>query len=448
MSNFLSGWIDFASQPSILIGIVVFVGLLLQKKNFSDIVAPTLKAIVGFLVVGAAAGIIVDALDPFGKMIEAGFGLKGVIPNNEAIVAIGLKDYGQATAFIMTLGMIFNILLARITKYKYIFLTGHHTLFMACMISVILIESGQSGVMLYVNGGLTLGLLMVITPALCQPFMRKITGNDSIAMGHFSGMGYALSGTIGKLFGKKGQSTEEIKVPKNVSFLRDSTVAISITMVVLYLIVALFAGADYIQTELSDGQNFLVYSFIKALTFSAGFIVIQTGVRMMLAEIVPAFKGISEKLVPNAIPALDVPVIFPTAPNAVIIGFICSFIGGLISMLVLGFLQWTIIIPGVVPHFFTGAAAGIFGNATGGKRGAIVGAFSNGVLISFLPVFLLPVLGGFGFEGSTFSDADFGVVGIILGNLVKFGGTYIVLGFLLVVASVLLILSRKAIKKN
>jgi len=41
-------------------------------------------------------------------------------------------------------------------------------------------------------------------------------------------------------------------------------------------------------------------------------------------------------------------------------------------------------------------------------------------LITFLPVLLLPVLGALGFANTTFSDADFGVVGIILGNLAQY----------------------------
>lgn len=78
-----------------------------------------------------------------------------------------------------------------------------------------------------------------------------------------------------------------------------------------------------------------------------------------------------------------------------------------------------VILPGVVPHFFCGATAGVFGNATGGKRGAFWGALAHGILITFLPVLLMPVLGDLGFANTTFSDADFGVVGIILGNILK-----------------------------
>jgi PTS system ascorbate-specific IIC component len=71
-----------------------------------------------------------------------------------------------------------------------------------------------------------------------------------------------------------------------------------------------------------------------------------------------------------------------------------------------------VIVPGLIPHFFTGAAAGVFGNAADGRRDAIFGAFANGILISFLPVLLLPVLGSLGFEGKTFGDSDFGIVGV------------------------------------
>lgn len=143
---------------------------------------------------------------------------------------------------------------------------------------------------------------------------------------------------------------------------------------------------------------------------------------MLIAEIIPAFKGIADKLVPNAKPALDCPTIFPFAPNAVIIGFLFSFLAGLLSMFALPLIGLKVIVPGLVPHFFTGAAAGIFGNATGGRIGSMAGAFANGIIISFIPAILLIFMGDIGYEGTTFGDSDFGIVGIIIINILKLFG--------------------------
>lgn len=166
MNGVLKVLIDFVSEPSILVGIMVILGLVLQKKPVEDIIKGSIKAMVGFLVISSAAGVITGALGPFGQMFEYGFNVKGVIPNNEAVVAIALDEYGTSTALIMTFGMVANILIARFTKFKYIFLTGHHTLFMACMIAVILVSGGMSGFNLIFTGSLALGLIMVLSPAM------------------------------------------------------------------------------------------------------------------------------------------------------------------------------------------------------------------------------------------------------------------------------------------
>ena len=412
--------VDILKVPSVLVGLIALIGLVAQKKNFSDVVKGTVKTILGFLVLGGGATVLVGSLNPLGGMFEHAFNIQGIIPNNEAIVSIALEKFGAPTALIMAFGMVANLIVARFTRLKYVFLTGHHTFYMACMISVILTVAGFEGVSLVFTGSLTLGLIMAFFPALAQRYMRKITGSDDVAFGHFGTIGYVLSGWIGSKVGKGSRSTEEMNLPKNLSFLRDSSISISLTMIIIYLIMAVFAGQVFVEATYSAGQNYLVYAIIMAITFAAGVFIILQGVRLILAEIVPAFVGFSEKLVPNARPALDCPVVYPYAPNAVLIGFLFSFLGGLVGLFLLGQMHLVLILPGVVPHFFTGATAGVFGNATGGRRGAMVGAFANGVLITFLPVLLLPVLGALGFANATFSDADFGVIGILLGNLARF----------------------------
>lgn len=413
---------DILGTPSILVGLFALIGLLLQKKSSADIVSGTLKTVMGFVIIGAGASVLTGSLDIFSKMFDHAFNVQGVIPNNEAIVAAAQSEFGTATALIMVFGMIVNILLARFTPLKYIFLTGHHTLFMACLIAVALSVGGLEGPAQIIVGSVLLGLCMVVFPAILQPYVRQITGSDDFAIGHFGTIGYFVSATVGKWVGNKEKTTEQIKVPQSLGFLRDTSVAVSLTMTIFFIAVALFAGQSYIETELSGGSNFIVFSFIQAITFAAGVYIILAGVRMLIAEIVPAFKGIADKLAPNTKPALDCPTVFPFAPNAVIIGFLFSFLAGLLSMFILPVIGLKVIVPGLVPHFFTGAAAGVFGNVTGGRRGAMAGAFANGIIISFLPAVLLVLLGDIGFEGTTFGDSDFGIVGILILSIMKLLG--------------------------
>ncbi|MBM0065497.1 PTS ascorbate transporter subunit IIC [Alkalicoccobacillus gibsonii] len=451
MNTIFSIIIDVLSEPAVLVAIIALVGLIAQQKNMSDTLKGTVKTFVGFLVITAGAGVLSGSLAPFGAMFEAAFNVNGIVPNNEAIVALALAEYGSATALIMFFGMIVNIVIARFTSFKYIFLTGHITLYMSCMIAVILAVAGFTSFMQILLGAVTVGIFMSLSPAVVQPFVKRLTGNNNVALGHSGAVGFALGGVVGHLVKGKGEikSTENINFPKGLGFLRDSTVSITLTMAILYVVVALFAGASFVESELSAGQNFILFSILQAGLFSAGVFVILAGVRLVLAEIVPAFKGISSKLVPNSKPALDVPIVFTYSPNAVLVGFFSSFAGGIVSMIVMIFAGGVIILPGVVPHFFTGAAAGVFGNATGGTRGAIWGAFANGVVISFMPIILIPVLGNLGTANATFSDSDFGVVGLFLSGLNNLGGQIAIMIGLALVLLVMVLFSfnrKKSIK--
>ena len=425
MKALLDFIVDILKVPSVLVGVIALIGLIAQKKSAADTIKGTIKTILGFIVLGGGATVLLGSLSPLGDIFQQAFNVQGVVPNNEAIVSTALQQYGTATALIMAFGMVANIAIARFPRLKFIFLTGHHTFYMACMIAVILVVAGFEGVQLVLVGALTLGLIMAFFPFIAQPFMRDITGSDEVGFGHFGTVGYVLAGLVGRSLRGKSRSTEEMNLPKNLSFLRDSSVSIALTMMVIYLVLVIAAGQDFVQQEkFSNGQNFLVWAVIQAITFAAGVFIILQGVRLILAEIVPAFTGFSQKLVPNARPALDCPIVFPYAPNAVLVGFLASFAGGLVGLFILGQLHWVLILPGVVPHFFCGATAGVFGNAVGGRLGASIGAFLHGILITFLPVWLLPVLGDLGFANTTFSDADFGVVGIALGWLGSHAGRF------------------------
>lgn len=416
------------STPAIFVGLIALLGLLLQRKDPQTCITGTIKTILGFIVLNAGADVVQASIIPFGNLFQVAFHVEGVVPNNEAITSLALNDFAVQTASIFALGMCANIILARFSKLKYIFLTGHHALYMSCLISIIMSISGLTGIKLILTGALLLGLLMAAFPALMQPTIEAITGDDSLALGHFGSACYWLSAQIGKLFGKNDETTttEDINFPKNLSFLRENTISIALAMFLCYIVVAGAAvfNAPSEAAKILGEDNWVLFSIIKSITFSAGIYIVLSGVRMLINEIVPAFKGISEKLVPNAKPALDCPIVFPFAPNAVLIGFFSSFVGGIVALAILALmgnagLAVAIVLPGAVLHFFCGATAGVCGNATGGLKGCIAGAFVHGVVATFLIAGMYPVLSSMGFANTSFSDTDFTIVGIVFGNLTK-----------------------------
>ncbi|MBE6090795.1 MULTISPECIES: PTS ascorbate transporter subunit IIC [Clostridium] len=429
---------DVLKQPALLMGIMSFVGLIALKKPGHKIMTGTLKPILGYLMLGAGADFITSNLDPLGKMIQEGFHINGVVPNNEAIVSVAQKVLGVETMTILIVGLLINLLIARFTKFKYVFLTGHHSFFMACLLSAVLGTTGMSGTELILFGGFLLGAWSSISPAIGQRFTRKVTDGDDIALGHFGSLAYYISAWVGSKVGKPEESTEKIEIPEKWGFLRDTTISTALTMMIFYLIAAIAAGPTFVAT-ISDGTSPILFALMAGLKFAVGVTIVYSGVRMILGDLIPAFQGIATRIIPDAVPAVDCAVFFTYAPTAVVIGFVSSFIGGVIGMILLGFAGGVLIIPGLVPHFFCGATAGIFGNATGGRKGAMVGSFVNGLLITFAPALLLPVLGSLGFQNTTFGDFDFGVLGIILGKASELIGKFGVIAIVVILLVVLIV---------
>ncbi|WEV42117.1 PTS ascorbate transporter subunit IIC [Bifidobacterium sp. ESL0682] len=437
--NVLIDVLNFISQqilnvPAYLIGIVAAIGLIALNRSAGQVVSGALKAAMGYLILGAGATVVTDALAPFGQLVFKATGAHGVVPTNEVITAQASSQFGAASAYIIVLSFIVMLLLARFTPLKYVFLTGHHMVFMSTLLALVLSLGFKNQWLVVIVGAVLMGVIMVVMPSFTQPFTNRVTGGDQLSVGHFGSLGYALSGAVGTVVGKKSKSTEDINFPKGLSFLRDSMVSTTLLMVVLYLVFSIWAAIvrpwsvvkKIFPGNITDYGAFFMAAFAQALQFGIGVSIILYGVRIILGELVPAFQGIAKKVVPGAKPALDIPIVFPYGPNASLIGFLSSFAGGLVALVLIGVWlgpAWgvALILPGMVPHFFDGGGAGVFGNATGGRVGAIVGGFINGLLITFLPAMLMTVMGSFGLSNSTFGDTDFCWYGTIAGKLAGLG---------------------------
>lgn len=416
---------DLLGQASILIASIAMLGLILQKKSKGKVAEGTFKTLLGFLVMMAGINIIVDTLSYLNSIFTTGFGMTGYITDVAAIAGLANRELGSEVALTLLVIFITNIILARLTPFKYIFLTGQALLWMSTIGAVICYKAGLSGLPLILTGGIFGGAMAVIMPALAQPLVRKITGSNDIALGHFCTIGYLVQAAVAKVIGKGSKSTEDIVLPESFKFLQDTYLSMGIIMIPMFLIPAFAAGPEYIS-QFSGGVNYLMYSFMQAIVFVAGVFVLYSGVRLLLNELVPAFRGIAMRLVPDAKPALDCPILFPYMPNAVIIGFLATTVGSVIGMLVFPMFGLAMILPGLLTNFFAGGTAGIFGNAMGGRRGAMIGGVVHGLFITFLPAILIPLLETYGFVGVTFSDSDVISTGLILGQ--AFNGNWMFVG--------------------
>jgi PTS system ascorbate-specific IIC component len=398
---------NFFSQPALLIGLIAMLGLIVQRKDLSAIVTGTVKTIVGFRILTTGSDIIVNALKQFTPILQSAFGMPATTSQVAEGVGLGnlIANYGGIAALIMTFGFLLNMLIARLTHAKYIYLTGHLLYWVALLLVAVQLEVNPeaSAVNLVVTGSLIAGVYWTLQPALTQKMMAIITGGNEFALGHSSASFAWLSGVLGKWVGSPDNSTEKIKLPKWLSFFKDPTVSTATIIGAVVVVAALVAGPDVVQ---AGNLNYLVFAVLQGFNFSVGITVLLIGVRMVLDEIVPAFKGIALKIIPGAKPALDCPAIFNFAPTAVLIGFLCAFAAFMLCMLCFGTFGWSVIIPPMITLFFTGGTCGVFGNATGGLKGAILGGLLLGIFLAVGQAFTAPMLGNTAPELAQLADPD------------------------------------------
>lgn len=419
-------WIinNILTQAAVVIGLIALLGLVLQKKPAGEVLAGTFSTMLGFLVLSAGSAVVQQSLTYFGDVFNFGFGLTeqggALVASIEGINGQAMNELGLGGNIALTLLGIFivNIILARVTKFKYVFLTGQALLWMSTMTIVGFYFSGLRGVPLVLAASVLGGIFATFMPAIAQPIMRKIMGGDDIALGHFCTIGYIVAAAVSKVTGNTDESTEDVELPESLSFLSDTYLSVWVVMFIFYLIAAIAsgdAGYQYYLESVGSTSNvhWLVACFLQSLQFVVGLYVLMAGVRLLLANIVPAFQGISMKLVPDARPALDCPVVFPFAPNAVIMGFIFTTIGSIIGMFLTMALPVPLVIPGVMSNFFAGGTAGVFCNATGGRRGTVIGCIAHGIFIMLIPAILGPMLGQVGFVNLTVTDVDTALAGMV-----------------------------------
>lgn len=442
--------IELVKLPAFVLGLIALIGLAVQGRSAGEIFSGTIKTVLGLLIISVGIGALINALVPIQAMFETGIpaaGFETFVTFDEAVVSAvqntNIGEIGAAIAWTMLFGYLFHILLARITPFHYIYLTGHMIWIHAGAFAILFYSLGLPFWAVVTLASLVDGAYMTFMPALAQPVMQKITNTDEIAFGHGQTLLNMLGAWVGRAIGDPEDSAEKIQFSDKFNFFRDVAISISIVMIVVTIIAAVLAvlqvGIAGFQENISAGQNWLIFSLLQALGFTAGVLVMLQGVRMLIGEIVPAFKGIAERVIPGAKPALDCPVIYPFAPNSLIIGLISGTVGQVLGMILLALIGWPVPLPSMIAAFFASGSGAIFGNATGGRRGAWAGGFLWGFVGWFLISFAykFQVFGDLSALGATalgFTVPDAIIPGIIIWALTRMVGNTSVAGVFVVVA--------------
>lgn len=405
-------------NPPILLGLIALIGLAMQRKSISDIIKGTLSAAFGMIALSTGVSMLVKAILPLNQAVQVQLGVE---------VAEGLSDvtfvaeYGGDVGLAMFFGLAIHLLIARFTPVKTIFLTGHMLWWFPFIFVAGGVEAGLSGTVLIGLGAVLSALYWSFMPWIMRKYVWDATGDDSFLIGHPTGILSLIAGFVAKRVGNKEKSTEDLNIPEGLGFFREISITGAIVMFIMNIVVGLIA-----PVTIPEGDNIVMFAINAGLNFATGLLIMLYGVRLLINQIIPAFQGIAENLVPNAKPAFDVPILFNYKPNAVIIGFIVAMITSTILIVIANSsnIFGILLVPLVITSFFEVGGAAVIADGQGGLRGAIIGTTVASVAMVAL-VGISAVMFGetirnwlLIFGGNDLSL--FGIIGRIIGGL--FGG--------------------------
>lgn len=424
-------WIanNLFNQVAILIGLIVLLGYAIQGRRTEEVVAGALRATIGVLVLFIGIDVFVGGLLSFQTIVSSAFNLQP--PQAAKTLGDFLGTYGGSVALIITIGFLIHVLLVRIVPFfRYVYLTGHLMFWISVVVAAVLVEANPqiSRGALIGWGSVIVALYWSVQPMYMAKFMRKVIGSDDFGFGHTSSAGCYLAARFGGYVGSKAQhDTERLQLPKRLGFFKDVNASTALVIGVIMLLGMAFADRGLVAEQAKRFNADIdpwIWGIVVALRFAAGIAILLFGVRMFLAEIVPAFKGISDKIIPGSKPALDVPTVFPSAPTAVMVGFIASTVTFLILMAIFGAAGWFTLVPPMIMLFFPGGGAGVFGNAFGGWRGAALGGVINGLFLAIGQATAWGMLSNTAPELATLGDPDWYIIIWVLRPILSlFGGS-------------------------
>lgn len=504
---------NYLRQNPLLLGSLVLFGYLALGRGKVDAILGALKTAIGVFLLTVGSGGLVGLARPVFNAI-GGIKEGGVVPldpylgwtsaNNFLQKGFGAaNDFLTLISFTFIFAFIINILMVlakRFTNTNSIMITGHVMLQQSSIVTALLyvilfrtfplLDDGAistgSQVGLVLISGLFLGIYWATASGATLKITNLVTQNAGFAVGHQQMLSLFTSYKIGRFFGKKEQSAENRKLPSSLKIFEDNiftqTIIILVLFAVLFAIIIGYHGIENVinpkfngfaapesatsaaKTAAKEigaawnsslgGANFVFLILGGVLKIVATLVALMTGVRMFVTELQQSFHGISEKIIPGAVVAVDIAATYGFSINAVTYGFLGGVFGQFLAVFVTiglaaipGNNFSLVAVPLFITLFFNSGAMGVFANASGGWKASfivptIIGFFEI-IIISFalkliqnisgegIPLAQNPVATGFLGMGDW--NLFFGLVLII-------GQFHFVVGWIAIIVAILLLI--------
>ncbi len=263
-------------------------------------------------------------------------------------VQAGVEEvFGQTFGQVMLLVLfawLFNILLVALgkwTKFRAIFTTGHVQVQQASTAFWLILFAfptlGQTPILIIM--ALILGLYWAVGTNLTVEITQDLTDGAGFSIAHQQMFGLKLFSWLSEKMAKKSKKgakkLEDLELPGFLSIFNENIVATSILMTIFFGAILLLLGKPYLVGAgfIGESASFFFYILTTCLRFAVYLAVLQLGVRTFVAELSNSFHGISDKLLPGAVPGVDCAVSYGFgSPNAVTIGFLFGALGQFLAI--------------------------------------------------------------------------------------------------------------------